>query len=69
MTMIGFITELFCRIDDRMRRLSKHPQAVPWPSEIVTLGLLHALKCVSNRAFYRCPPRDYQPPFPRPPEW
>jgi hypothetical protein len=39
-----------------------------WPSEIVTLGLLHALKGGSNRAFYRWLTRDYHALFPRVPE-
>ncbi len=68
MTTIDFITDLFCRIDDRMRALPKHPQAVLWPSEIVTLRVLHALKGVGNRAFYRWVTRDYRPLFPRLPE-
>jgi len=38
MTTIDFITDLFCRIDDRMKALPKHPQAMLWPSEVVTLG-------------------------------
>ena len=53
MTTIDWITDLFCRIDDRMQSLPKHPQATLWPSEVVTLGVLHALKGVGNRAFYR----------------
>jgi len=51
MTTIDFITDLFCRIDDPMQSLPKHPQATLWPSEVVTLGVLHALKGVGNRAF------------------
>jgi hypothetical protein len=39
-----------------------------WPSEVVTLGLLHALKGVGNRAFYRWLTRDYRMLFPRLPE-
>jgi hypothetical protein len=35
------------------RFVPKHPQASLWPSEVVTLGLLHALKGVGNRPFYR----------------
>ena len=35
---------------------------------LVTLGLLHALKGVGNRAFYRWLTRDYRPLFPRLPE-
>src|SRR5512143_4000570 len=68
MTTIDFITELFCRIDDEMRPVPKHPQAHLWPSEVVTLGVLHALKGVGNRAFYRGLTRDYHPLFPHLPE-
>jgi hypothetical protein len=51
MTTIDFITELFCRIDDRMKPLPKHPQAHLWPSELVTVGVLHALKGVATAPF------------------
>ena len=68
MTTIDFITDLFCRIDDRMQSLPKHPQATLWPSEVVTLGVLHALKGVGNRAFYRWLTRDYPPLFPHLPD-
>jgi hypothetical protein len=43
MTTVDFITALFCQVDNRLPGLPKHPHAVLWPSEIVTLGLLHAL--------------------------
>lgn len=46
----------------------KHSQAVLWPSEIVTLGLLHALKGISNRAFYGGLTRDLRALFPHLPE-
>ena len=59
MTTVDFITELFCQVDDRLRGLSKHPQACLWPSEVVTLAVLQALKGVGNRAFYRWVVRDY----------
>src|SRR5712691_7494030 len=68
MTTIDFITALFCQIDDHLAGLPKHPEAHLWPSEVVTLGLLHALKGVGNRAFYRWLTRDYRPLFPRLPE-
>lgn len=68
MTTIDLITALFCRIDDRMHALPKHSQALLWPSEVVTLGVLHALKGVGNRAFYRWLTRDYRPLFPHLPE-
>jgi hypothetical protein len=65
MTTIDFITALFYQVDEQMCAMPKHPQARLWPSEVVTLGLLHALKGVGNRAFYRWLTRDYRPLFPR----
>ena len=44
------------------------PRAHLWPSEVVTLGLLHALKGGGNRAFYRWLTRDYRALFPHLPE-
>src|SRR5207245_8957630 len=63
-----FITALFSEVDEQMRTIPKHPEAHLWPSEVVTLGLLHALKGVGNRAFYRWLTRDYRPLFPLLPE-
>ncbi len=68
MTTEDFIIELFCRIDDAMKGIAKHSQASLYPSEIVTLGVLFALKGVGNRAFYRWLVRDYKGLFPRLPE-
>lgn len=59
MTTEDFIISLFCLVDDRMGEMSKHPQAILWPSELVTIGLLFVLKGVSFRAFYRWLKRDY----------
>src|SRR5437870_9069036 len=67
-TTIEFITALFCQVDDHLAGLPKHPEARLWPSEVVTLGLLHALKGVGNRAFYRWLTRDYRVLFPQLPE-
>src|SRR6201993_2354604 len=67
-TTIEFITALFCQVADQIPDIPKHPQASLWPSEVVTLGLLHALKGVGNRPFYRWLTRDYRPLFPRLPE-
>ena len=67
-TTIDFITALFCQVDDPLSGLPKHPAAHLWPSEVGTLGLLHALKGVGHRAFYRWLTRDYRPLFPRLPE-
>jgi len=68
MTTVDFITALFYEVDEQMCTMPKHPEAYLWPSEVVTLGLLHALKGVGNRAFYRWLTRDYRPLFPRLPE-
>jgi hypothetical protein len=68
MTTVDFITELFCRVDDRMPTQPKHPQARLYPSELVTIGLLFAIKGVGNRAFYRWLARDYRGLFPNLPE-
>jgi hypothetical protein len=68
MTTVDFITELFCRIDDEMKDIAKHPQSLLQPSEIVTLGALFALKGGGSRAFYRWLERDYRPLFPKLPE-
>ena len=40
MTTIDFITTLFYRVDDRMYGVPKHAQAVLYPRELVTIGLL-----------------------------
>src|SRR5438034_7352815 len=53
MITLDFITALFYEVDEQLRALPKHPEAHLWPSEVVTLGLLHALKGVGNRPFYR----------------
>lgn len=68
MTTADFITELFCRIDDKMPNVKKHSQANLCPSEVVTLAILFCLKGVSNRTFYRWLERDFKPLFPRLPE-
>lgn len=68
MTTQDFITQLFCKVDDKMLDTRKHSQANLYPSEIVTLALLFAVKGVGNRAFYRWVMRDYLPLFPALPE-
>src|SRR6266446_3398797 len=67
-TTIDFITALFYEVDEQLRAIPQHPEAHLWPSEIVPLGNLHALKGVGNRAFYRWLTRDYRALFPRLPE-
>ena len=60
-----FITELFCRVDDAMKEVRKHSQAEMYPSEVVTLAILFALKGVGNRAFYRWVKKNWLKFFPR----
>src|SRR5438445_2868596 len=64
----ALITALFYEVDEQLGALPKHPEAHLWPSEVVTLQLLHALKGVGNRAFYRWLTRDYRALFPQLPE-
>src|SRR5215216_71893 len=64
MMTVEFITALFYEVDEQLRAIPKHPEAHLWPSEVVTLGLLHALKGGGNRPFYRWLTRDYRI-FPR----
>ena len=68
MTTEDFISELFYRVDEAMTAIPKHPLATLWPSEIVTVGLLFALKGGGNRAFYRWLIRDWRQLFPALPE-
>ena len=47
MTIVDFITELFCCVDDKLSQHGKnhkHSQAKLYPSEVVTIAMLFALK-------------------------
>ena len=68
MTTEDFIITLFCRVDNAMPNARKHTQASLYPSEVVTLAILFALKGVGNRAFYRWLRRDYLAMFPKLPD-
>lgn len=71
MTTVDFITELFCRIAERLAQADqeqKHRQAKLYPSEVVTLAVLCSLKGVGQRAFWRWLTRDYRPLFPNLPD-
>lgn len=63
-----FIIALFDRVDTVIGDWPKHPQAHLYPSEIVTLALLFALKGVGPRPFYRWLSRNYRSWFPNLPE-
>jgi hypothetical protein len=62
------IIGIYCRVDQKMAGVTKDPQAHLWPSELVTIGLLFAIKGVRGRAFYRWLWRDWRGLFPRLPE-
>ena len=63
MTTEDIIIHIFCLVDDRMPAVKKHPQAKLYPSELVTIGILFALKGGHFRAFYRWLKRDYDALF------
>jgi hypothetical protein len=62
------IIALFIRVDERLGHLPKHVQANLYPSEIVTLALLFALKGVGPCAFDRWVRHNYGSWFPRLPD-
>jgi hypothetical protein len=68
MSTEDFIIALFMRVDSVIGDLDKHPDAHLHPSELVTLGLLFALKGTGSRAFYRWLSNNYRHWFPKLPE-
>ena len=68
MTTPDFIIALFYAVDQEMLDVPKHPEAKLYPSEVVTLALLYAIKGGGTRAFYRWLTRDYLALFPQVPE-
>jgi hypothetical protein len=68
MSTIDSIIGLYLRVDTIMADQPKHPQAELYPSELVTLGLLFALKGVGPRRCYRWLTANYAAWFPRLPE-
>ena len=68
MSTDDLIIGLYVRVDTVMAHVPKHPQAELYPSELVTLGLLFALKGDGPRRFYRWLADNYRSWFPRLPE-
>ena len=68
MTQEHFIIELFCRVDDMLPKTQEHLQAKLSISELVTLGLLFALKGSSQHAYYRWIRQNWIALFPALPE-
>src|SRR5437016_2265308 len=63
MTTQDIIIQMFCLVDDRIGAMRKHSQAKLYPSEVVTIGILFALKGGYFRAFYRWLKRDFDKLF------
>jgi hypothetical protein len=63
MTTEEIIIHIFCTVDDEMDGVEKVPQANLYPSEVVTIGILFALKGGHFRAFCRWLKRDYDKLF------
>jgi hypothetical protein len=63
MTTELIIILIFCYVDGVMMDIQKHPQAKLYPSELVTIGILRALKGGGSRAFHRWLKRDYDALF------
>jgi hypothetical protein len=59
MTTGDIILHIFCCVDDSLPDIPRHSQAKLYPSELVTIGILFALKGGHFRAFYRWLQRDY----------
>jgi hypothetical protein len=53
MSMDDLIIHLFCRIADTLQDVKQHKQAKLHPSEVVTIGVMYAIKGNGYRAFYR----------------
>ena len=65
MNIADFITELYCKIDDALPDFPHHPQAILSISELVTIGVLHAMKNVKQRPFYHWLKDNYGCLFPK----
>lgn len=68
MKMEDIIIHLFCSIDDALASVKRHKQAILHPSEVVTIGVLYALKGNGYRAFYRWLSVNWRDFFPKIPE-
>jgi hypothetical protein len=63
MTTEDIIISIFLIVDDKLPKIEKDSQSKLYPSELVTIGILFALKGVGFRAFYRWLKRDYEDLF------
>ena len=65
MNIADFITELYCQIDDALPDVPQHSQAILSLSELITIGVLQAMKQVTQRAFYHWLKDNYGHLFPQ----
>jgi hypothetical protein len=63
MTTESIIILIFCAVDDGLGMIPRERNATLYPSEVVTIGILFALKGGRFRAFYRWLKRDYEALF------
>lgn len=63
MTTEDIIIHIFCLVDESLKEARRVPQTHLYLSEIVTIGILFALKGGHFRAFYRWLKRDYEALF------
>jgi hypothetical protein len=63
MTTEDIIIHIFYNVDNGVGQVAKDPIAKLYPSEVVTIGILFALKGGHFRAFYRWLKRDYDKLF------
>lgn len=63
MTTEDIIVHIFYQVDNGVGPIAKEPCAKLYPSEVVTIGILFALKGGRFRAFYRWLKRDYEQLF------
>ena len=68
MNIADFIIELYCKIDDALPDVPQHSQAILSISELVTIGVLYAMKNVKQRGFYHWLKDNYGHLFPQLPE-
>lgn len=71
MPILDLIIALYVFVDDRLRAMhtiAAHPQQRLSPAELITIGLLYALKGVSQSHFYRWLSANFGFLFPRLPE-
>jgi hypothetical protein len=62
-TTEDIIIHIFYHVDNGLGKIEKHPLSKLYPSEVISIGILFALKGGYFRAFYRWLKRDYDALF------